>query len=79
MDEKERLSALSEQYYTERESILMEREQIQKKLETSDVSKLEQKVKRLEEERSEMKSDFYIKINSFVQEIDHLKGKLSRK
>ena len=42
------------------------------------MNKLEKKVKLLEEERSEMKSDFYIKINSFVSEIDTLKSKLSR-
>ena len=33
----------------------------------------------LEEERSEMRSDFYIKVNSFVSEIDQLKQKLSSK
>lgn len=32
----------------------------------------------LEEERSEMRSDFYIKINSFVEEISQLKEKLSK-
>jgi hypothetical protein len=32
----------------------------------------------LEEENSVMKSDFYIRINSFVEEIDQLKSKLSK-
>ena len=40
--------------------------------------KMERRVKLLEEERSEMRSDFNIKINSFVMEIDNLKTKLSR-
>jgi hypothetical protein len=51
---------------------------LEEKMEKSDVTRLERKMKMLEEERSEMKSDFYIKINSFVDEIKELKDKLSR-
>jgi len=40
---------------------------------------LEKKVHAMEEEREEMRSDFYIKINSFVDEIKQLKQRLSRK
>jgi hypothetical protein len=40
---------------------------------------MEKKVHTLEEENSVMKSFFYIKINSFVEEIDHLKSRLSSK
>ena len=38
-----------------------------------DASKLEKKVKMLEEERSVMRSDYVIKMESFVGEIDRLK------
>ena len=52
---------------------------LEQKLENNLATKLEKKVKILEEERSEMKSDFNIKIHSFVEEISHLKDKLSSK
>jgi hypothetical protein len=40
---------------------------------------LQKKVQILEEEKSEIKNDFYIKINSFMDEISILKNKLSSK
>ncbi|CDW79559.1 UNKNOWN [Stylonychia lemnae] len=78
MDEKEHLESLKDQYYHQAESLLSEKSVLQDKLEQSDAMKLEKKVKMMEEERSEMRSDFNIKINSFVMEIDDLKTKLSR-
>jgi len=39
-------------------------------LEASVAGKIEKKLRTLEEENSVMKSDFYIRINSFVEEID---------
>ncbi len=77
IEEKENLIQLSDQYQREKESVLSEKSRLEEKLEHTSVGKLEKKVKMLEEERSEMKSDFYIKINSFVSEIDQLKSKLS--
>ena len=79
MDEKEHLAQLSEQYYQEKESIIIEKSQLEQKLECSQVGKIEKKVRTLEEENSVMKSDFYIRINSFVEEIDQLKSRLSSK
>ena len=52
---------------------------IQEKYEKSNAGKLENKVRILEEESRELKSDFYIKIHSYVEEISMLKDKLSRK
>ena len=47
-----------------------EKSRLEEKFDNSLQAKLERKVKMLEEERSEMRSDFNIKINSFVMEID---------
>lgn len=46
-------------------------------MESGVTGKLEKKVKMLEEERSEMRNDFYIKINSYSEEISMLKDRLS--
>ena len=54
----------------------VEKSRLEDKFDTSLQARLEKRVRTLEEERSEMKSDFYIKINSFVSEIDTLKSKL---
>ena len=70
IEEKEKLSALSDQYYHEKESIIVERNQIQEKLEKSGQAKVERKLKVLEEERSLMRSDFNIQINSLIEEND---------
>ena len=40
-------------------------------------AKLEQKLKYIEEERNEMKNDFYVKINNFAEQIENLKERLS--
>jgi hypothetical protein len=53
--------------------LVNEKSLIERKFESSQGGKLVQKVKILEEERSEMKSDFYIKINSYQEEISVLK------
>ena len=47
-------------------------------MENTDSSKLEKKLKVLEEEKSELKNDFYIKINSYMEEISMLRDKLSK-
>ena len=70
IEEKEKLSALSDQYYHEKETIIVERNQIQEKLEKSGQAKVERKLKVLEEERSLMRSDFNIQINSLIEEND---------
>lgn len=70
IEEKEKLSALSDQYYHEKETIIIERNQIQEKLEKSGQAKVERKLKVLEEERSLMRSDFNIQINSLIEEND---------
>ena len=70
---------MSERYLYEKESIEGERSVLEVKLERSNIPKLEHKVMLLEEESREMKSDFYIKINSFVEEISVLKSKLQCK
>ncbi len=70
IDEKEHLTQLSEQYYNEKESVILDKTNLQNKFETSNAGKLEKKLRTLEEENSVMKSDFYIRINSFVEEID---------
>ena len=60
----------------EKYEVLNETTRLKEKLENSAAGQLEKKVKMLSEERNEMKSDFYIKINSFVEEISELKQKL---
>jgi hypothetical protein len=50
--------------------VIIEKSQLEQKLEGSQIGKMERKVRTLEEENSVMKSDFYIRINSFVEEID---------
>lgn len=70
---------MTERYLMEKESVENEKSVLEIKLEKSNIPKLENKVRLLEEESREMKSDFYIKINSFVEEISHLKSKLQRK
>ena len=60
MEEKERLESLSEQYYQEKESVIIEKNQIQERLETSNQAKIEKRLKALEEERTFMRSDFNI-------------------
>ncbi len=47
-------------------------------MDESQVGKLKQQVTQLEEERSELRNDFYIKFNSFSQEISGLKDKLGK-
>ena len=59
--------------------MIIEKSQLEQKFEGSQIGKMEKKVRTLEEENSVMKSDFYIRINSFVEEIDQLKHKLSSK
>ena len=78
MEEKERLESLSEQYYQEKESVIIEKNQIQERLETSNQAKIEKRLKALEEERTLMRSDFNIQINSLIEENDKLKNELSR-
>lgn len=78
MEEQERLQDLSQLYYQEKESVIIERNQIQEKLENSNAGKAEKRLKALEEERSLMRSDFNIQINSLVEENDRLKTMLSR-
>jgi hypothetical protein len=70
IEEKEQLAQQSEQYYQEKESVIIEKNNLLNKLEASVAGKIEKKLKTLEEENSVMKSDFYIRINSFVEEID---------
>lgn len=78
IEEKEQLAQQSEQYYQEKESVILEKNNLQSKLEASVAGKIEKKLRTLEEENSVMKSDFYIRINSFVEEIDQLKSRLSK-
>jgi len=78
MDEQHRLQDLSQQYYEEKESVVIERNQLQEKFESSNLSKAEKRLKALEEERSLMRSDFNIQINSLVEENDRLRTSLSR-
>jgi hypothetical protein len=70
IEEKEQLAHQSEQYYQEKESVIIEKNNLLNKLEASVAGKIEKKLRTLEEENSVMKSDFYIRINSFVEEID---------
>jgi hypothetical protein len=70
IEEKEQLAQQSEQYYQEKESLIIEKNSLQNKFEASIAGKIEKKLRTLEEENSVMKSDFYIRINSFVEEID---------
>jgi hypothetical protein len=70
IEEKEQLAQQSEQYYQEKESVIIEKNNLLNKLEASVAGKIEKKLRTLEEENSVMKSDFYIRINSFVEEID---------
>ena len=79
IEEKEQLAQQSEQYYQEKESVILEKNNLQNKFEASNAGKIEKKLRTLEEENSVMKSDFYIRINSFVEEIDQLKSRLSSK
>lgn len=51
---------------------------LEEKLQTHPNTKLEQKLKFIEEERNELKNDFYLKINNFIEEINSLKQRLSR-
>ena len=50
--------------------MILEKNNLLSKLEGSVAGKIEKKLRTLEEENSVMKSDFYIRINSFVEEID---------
>ena len=59
--------------------MILEKNNLLSKLEGSVAGKIEKKLRTLEEENSVMKSDFYIRINSFVEEIDQLKSRLSSK
>jgi hypothetical protein len=60
IEEKEKFAQLSEQYYQEKESVIVERNQLMNKLEGSIQAKLERRVKQIEEERNIMKSDYNI-------------------
>ncbi len=57
----------------------MEERENQEESVVYDVSKIERKLKTLEEENSVMKSDFQIKICSYAEEVSVLKSRLSSK
>ena len=59
--------------------MILEKVNLQSKFEASNAGKIEKKLRTLEEEYSVMKSDFYIRINSYAEENDTLKSRLSSK
>lgn len=75
--EREHYAAEAERLRWQYSQLTEEKSVLESKLDNNLAVKLEKKVKLLEEERSEMKSDFQIKIYSFVEEISQLKDKLS--
>lgn len=77
MKEKDEAMAQRDYYYQERETLAHEKSQIQEKYEAMDASKLEKKLKMLEEEKNVIKSDYVIKMESFVEEISTLKQRLA--
>ena len=77
--ERDTLAGERDQIYQEKESIMIEKSKLQDKLQGSNVGQLEKKVRILEEESSIIRSEYQIQIRSFVDEIDTLKSKLSRK
>ena len=77
--ERDTLADERDQIYQEKESIMIEKSKLQDKLQGSNVGQLEKKVRILEEESSMIRSEYQIQIRSFVDEIDTLKSKLSRK
>ena len=76
---REALTQERDQLSTEKESVIIERSRLLEKLEGTSTGQLEKKVRNLEEEASLIRTQYQIQIQSFVEEIDTLKDKLSRK
>ena len=47
-------------------------------MDVSQVQKLKMQIAQMEEERSEMRNDFFIKFNSYSEEISGLKDRLTK-
>ena len=72
LNEREEKARLIEDLEYKLERLSAEKEFMTRQMDESQVQKLKLQVTQMEEERSEMRNDFYIKFNSYSQELSML-------